>query len=162
MSNSRVTRFNFACGNEPILGDKEAFFKQLKAQASYLKEEAQEIMDACDERDIVGAVDGVTDCWFVREYMDDLLFEQSIRLTMARDLVCDNNDLKYATRYADAAISQSQHEADGTPCYIASVEYMGKEYFTVRRLKDDKVMKPHNFTPVDLSGCIPKEWQDYV
>jgi hypothetical protein len=160
VSNPRVTRFNFAVGNEPILGDKELFFKQMKAQASYLREEAQEIMDACDERNIVGVLDGAVDCWFVREYMDDLCHEQSLRVGLARNLVCENNDTKFSTRYSDAATSQAVHEKAGTPCYIAAVEYEGKEYFTVRRISDDKVLKPHNFEAVDLSGCIPKEWQD--
>jgi hypothetical protein len=158
MSNPRITRFNFAVGNEPLLGDKEMFFRQMKAQANYLKEEVQEIIDACEERDIIGVLDGVVDCWYVREYMDDLCAEQSLRLSLARNLVCENNDTKFSTRYSDAAISQSAHEAAGTPCYIAAVEYEGKEYYTVRRLADDKVLKPHNFQSVDLSGCIPREW----
>ena len=161
MSNPRVTRFNFACGNEPILGDKEAFFKQMKAQATYLREEAQEIVDACDARDIVGVLDGAVDCWYVREYMDDLCFEQGLRTSLARNLVCENNDTKFSTSYGTAASSQAQHEANGTPCYISSVPYEGKEYFTVRRLSDDKVLKPINFEPVDLSGCLPKDWMDY-
>jgi hypothetical protein len=160
MSNPRVTKFNFAVGNEPILGDKAAFFKQMKSQAQYLLEGVQEVIDACDEEDIVGVLDGNVDCWFVREYMDDLCSEQSLRLSLARNLVCENNDTKFSTSYAEIKASKEKHEAAGTPCYIADVEYQGKTYFTVHRLSDNKVLKPLYFQSVDLSGCIPKEWQE--
>lgn len=154
MSNPRITRFNFAVGNEPQLDN---FFGQLKKQAQYLQEEVQEIIDACDAYDYVEALDGVTDCWYIREYMDDLCMEQGMRVSLARELVCDNNDTKFTTQYTNAKLTQEAYAAKGVDCYIAEVEYEGKLYFTVRRFADGKVMKPMNFIPVDLTGCIPEE-----
>ena len=154
MSHPRITRFNFAVGNEPQVDN---FFSQLKKQAQYLQEEVQEIIDACDAYDYVEALDGVVDCWYIREFMDDLCIEQGMRVGVARDLVCDNNDTKFTTQYTNAKLTQEAYTEKGVECYIAEVDYEGKLYFTVRRKSDEKVLKPLTFIPVDLSGCIPEE-----
>ena len=154
MSDPRITRFNFAVGNEPQVDN---FFGQLKRQAEFLLEEVKEIIDACDNRDAVEALDGVVDCWYIREYMDDLCVEQSMRMSLARELVCKNNDTKFTTKYTSAKATQEAYEEAGVECYIADVEYEGNTYFTVRRKIDGKVMKPMNFVPVDLSSAVPVE-----
>lgn len=154
MSNSRITRFNFAVGNEPQVDN---FFGQAKRQLEFLLEEVKEGIKACEEYDAVEVLDAVVDCWYIREYLDDLCFEQGMRLQLARDLVCDNNDTKFTTEYTSAKLTQEAYEKDGVPCYIATVEYDDQIYYTVRRTADGKVLKPKNFVPVDLSSAVPKE-----
>ena len=156
MSNSRVTRFNFAVGNEPQV---DSFFEQAGKQASYLLEEVNELIEAINNRDMVEVLDAVVDIWYIREYLDDLLTEQGVKINPAKTKVCDNNDTKFSTSRALIALAVDHYKAKGIECYIAEVEYEGDMFYTCRRLSDDKVMKPTTFEPVDLKSCVPVEFQ---
>lgn len=151
MSNTRVTRFNFAVGNEPQVDN---FFEQVEKQAKYLLSEAQELLDAARERNIVEVLDGHLDVKYVNEYIDDLLQEQGVKVREAWLRVCDNNDTKYSTSRALMQKSADYWQGRGVDVYIAEVEYQGEVYYTVRRKEDDKVMKPVGFEDVDLSDLV--------
>lgn len=155
MPNSRVTRFNFAVGNEPQVDN---FFEQASKQASYLLEEVNELIEAINNRDMVETLDAVVDIWYIREYLDDLLTEQGVKVGQGKTLVCDNNDTKYSSSRALIAKAVEYYSAKGVGCYTAEVEYEGVVYYTCRRISDDKVMKPTTFEPVDLTPCVPKEF----
>lgn len=161
MSNIRVTRFNHVVGNPPVgFDDKERFWNQIKLQASLILEEAKELYDAAEDRDIVEVIDGSTDVWYLREYVDNLLQEVGIDVYKAKEMVCDNNDQKFTTSPEYASASSQEYEIGTTE--VKDSEFENVKYYTVRRKTDGKVLKLIDHEKPDLSKLVSDELRDYL
>lgn len=158
MSDRRITKFNKIVGNAPVgMYDEEAFWKQMTLQAKLVLEEAQEMMDACEARDLKEVVDAQSDVWYLNEYAEDLLEFIGVDMVEAHSLVCHNNDQKY-TMNAEFAYdsAEAQKNENGVKCVISEVQYDGDTYYVVKRASDGKVMKLINHQAPDLNRVIPE------
>ena len=159
--NSNVTRFNHVVGNPPVgFSSKEEFWNQIKLQAELILEEAQELLDAANARDIVEVIDGSTDVWYLREYMDNLLEAVDVDTMLAEELVCNNNNQKFTTSPEYASASAQEYEI-GT-VYVRETNYNGVKYYTVNRNSDGKVMKLLDHEKPDLEILIGEELKNFL
>lgn len=158
MSKEAIKKFNYITGNYPvgIDGDKEAIWSQLELTSRLLLEEAQEMHTAALNRDILEYLDGNTDCWYVREYADDLLKALGVDVPGAKYEVCYNNDQKYTTSETLALDTWADYAKKGKAPEVCKVDYEGKTYYTVKI--DGKVNKLLFHVRPNLSECVP----DYV
>lgn len=159
MSKKSVQVFNIVCGNAPSQGDLWEVWKQLKQQASLVKEEALETFDASQAEDFQELIDGWADVWYVNTYLGQLLEAFGVDTKGVKDVVCANNAQKYTTSYTYAKESQEALEEKGTECYIETTVYEGETYYTVRRNEDNKVMKLKYHERPDLSVFVPQEFK---
>lgn len=157
MSNNRVTRFNYICGNAPTMGSDQEYWKQLENQAERVLEEAQEMYNAVLAGDIVKVLDGHLDVKYTNEYIDDLLTVEAVNVRASWEAVCDNNDSKFTPSYSYAMDSKEWHESEGIECYIDSGVYEGETFYCVRRHCDNKILKPIHFKAVELEQYCPKQ-----
>lgn len=163
MSNYRVTRFNHITGNKPVGFDSlEDFWEQLELQANLVLEEAKEFYAAVIERDIIEALDGSTDVWYLNEYADDLFKSVGIDVKQAKNLVSGNNDQKFTENFLFAVDSaQTQTFEKQTPSYVSETQYEGTTYYTVLRQSDNKVMKLINHQAPNLIEAFSEEARTY-
>lgn len=157
MSDHRITKFNHIVDNAPVgMYDEEAFWKQMTLQAKLVLEEAQEMMDACEARDLIEVVDAQSDVWYLNEYAQDLLEFIGVDMVGAHAMVCHNNDQKY-TRNAEFAYdsAEAQKKENGVKCVISEVQYEDETYYVVKRASDGKVMKLIGHEAPDLAKVIP-------
>lgn len=152
MSDKRITKFNQRVGKMPLAihNEKEAIWKALKDQAERLVEEAQEVLDGVNNRDINEVLDGVVDTWYVREWMDDMLSALGIDVEASKHEVCMNN-LNKITENVDEAYEAATEYGN---CFVYT--YHGKNnYYSVLREGDRKVMKLKTHIPPNLDQFIP-------
>ena len=159
MSRHSVEKFNTVCGNPPKTVDntKEEIWKQLSNQSNILKEEMNELLDACDAEDIVEVLDAVVDMYFVLDYFPTIFKSLGIDFAGASYAVDENNATKFSRSLELITKSAKAHNDNGNPCYTEGVKYGGDYYYVVKRVSDNKVQKPVDFVPVDLKPCIPED-----
>lgn len=158
MIDSRITKFNYIVGNEPVgLEDREDFWKQIKLQAKLVLEEAQEMFDAANNEDLVEVIDGQADVWYLNEYVEDLLAEAGVHVKVAHGMVCDNNSSKYTTDLDFALESSIAQASNGVLCSVYQTMYYGEVYYVVKRDSDGKVVKLIGHQSPDIRSCIPNE-----
>lgn len=155
MSKEEIVRFNHVAGNAPVGldGSPEDVWKQIEKLAELNLEEAQEMYDAAVARDIVEVLDGSSDNWYLREYMDELLKALDIDVPGAKWRVCQNNSSKYTTSEDYALDSWAEYAKKGVPAEVVEVEYEGKTYYTIK--VNNKVMKLKFHSRPNLSECVP-------
>ena len=156
MSDNRITKFNLRAGKAPLTLDddnKEAVWKTLKDQAERLVEEAQEVLDGVNNRDIQEVLDGVVDVWYVREWMDDMLVALGIDVEGAKHEVCMNNLNKITE---DLSLAKQTLKDYGN-CSIYIHNDKSTTYYTVLRDGDRKVMKLKNHVAPKLTKYISLE-----
>ncbi len=159
MSNYRVTKFNIITGNAPHLGTDYEYWQQVRNQAKRVYEEAKELLEAAEQEDMQGVLDGFLDVRYTNEYMEDLLVAGEIETKKAWEAVCTNNDSKYTTSYTYALESKEALEQSGVECYIDQTQYEGEIYYVCRRNEDNKVLKLRLHQSPDLSVFLPKEFK---
>lgn len=156
MQSSRITKFNFVCGNKPAETPEEVL-KQIINQCTFLLEEVLETKEAAYAGDWTEIADGVGDVLFVADYLRELTKSVGVDQDGVDDAICDNNMLKTTT---SRELAEKWLEGKDVACYIATTEYEGETYYTVRRKIDDKVVKYNDFPRVDLKPFIPNELQN--
>lgn len=156
MGSKAVTTFNHACSNAPK-DTVEGILEQISNQCTYLVEEVLEMKEAALNKDFIKLADGHGDIKFVRDYLDDLVDALGLKRSGIFKTVCENNMLKTTTSLELAEKWKAEKDADGVSTYIASVDFEGETYYTVRRCDNNKVTKFKNFPEMDLSKYIPKE-----
>ena len=160
MSNKRITKFNHIVGAKPkgLYASPEEIWNQLELQSRLILEEANELYDAVKNKDILEVLDGSTDVWYLREYMDDILKSLDIDVAGAKYEVSYNNEQKYTTSADYAALSWSEYAQQGKPAVMDAVDYEGKTYYTVKI--DGKVQKLLHHVRPDLNKCIPEKTKE--
>lgn len=155
MGSKKVSVFNHAVGNPPS-DDKKELLQQIANQCTFLLEEVLEMKEAAEAGDWLEVLDAHADIRFVRDYLDDLCLAAGLKINKAFDLVCENNSEKFSTSKELVEKWQEEKDPEKTSTFIATTEYEGVLYYTLRRNEDGKVQKYLNFPKVDLTDCIPK------
>ena len=155
MGSKAVTVFNHACSNAPK-DTVEGVLEQIANQCTYLVEEVLEMKEAALNKDFVRLADGHGDIKFVRDYLDDLLDAIGLKRAGIFKEVCENNMLKTTTSLELAEKWKAEKDEDGVETYIATVDFEGETYYTVRRCDNNKVTKFKDFPEMDLAKYIPK------
>lgn len=155
MGSKAVTVFNHACSNAPK-DTVEGVLEQIANQCTYLVEEVLEMKEAALNKHFVKLADGHGDIKFVRDYLDDLLDAIGLKRAGIFKEVCENNMLKTTTSSELAEKWKAEKDEDGVATYIATVDFEGETYYTVRRCDNNKVTKFKDFPEMDLTKYIPK------
>lgn len=144
----RVKDWNDACGKEPLEKGSEAYWKALEDQLGRIMEELQETIDkGLKQRNFEELLDGGCDLDVTVAGFNGML---NMAYQGAINSVLDNNDEKIHTVHSEALKTLAYYEQGGEHCYIHS----GNKGYVVKRVSDDKIMKPYNHPRVDLTPFI--------
>lgn len=159
-----VKRFNHIKGTPPVSidGDREAFWKSVQHQAALVLEESKEQYEAAMNRDIINTVDGAADVAYTQAYMDVMLEEVGIDLSLAKSLVCDNNDQKITTDQEFAKRSAIKLLENAEMVYVDETWYDRMFYYVVKRKLDGKVLKLIGHQSPNIADAIPEETFKFV
>lgn len=158
MSKESVKRFNCVAGNKPSQGDLWEVWKQLKLQGNLVKEEALEVVEACDSEDFANLIKEVMDVKYVLTYMEQLLDAFGVDTVESFNQVCNNNEQKLTQSYLYACDSKEALEEKGISCYIEETVYNGETWYTIRD-QSGKVRKLKHYESCDLSKYVPEEFK---
>lgn len=132
------------------------FDKDVTCQSKFNLEEAQEIYNASMLSDYVEILDGVCDNLFTLAQLIAMLEAAGFDVDGAYQAVLDNNNTKVFNSFFEACEAKEKLEERDDVEYFIETNYVeGIAYYVVVR-SDGKVMKPHNFVPVDLTRFVPK------
>lgn len=159
MSDPRILKFNTIAGKPPVSYEEgaEKFWESVSNQGKRVFEEAKEILEAIENRDIGKLLDGWVDVWFTNEYLEDLLRAVQINTVQAKNIVCENNLSKFSTN--ENYMEDCARLMEGVS--VRKVEYEGTTYFALIRDSDGKVMKPLDYKEPKLHQTIPASLWSY-
>lgn len=149
----RVAYWNTIADKTPSEVNSESYWAALENQVGRIQEELDETLKAIRERNPVEVLDGGCDLDVTvagLNFLHGLPYEEAI------DRVLSNNDVKVTTDFEVAYDTQKHYETLHHPieCTISQVDEGGNRYFSVHRLKDDKIMKLLNHPRVDLTDLV--------
>lgn len=164
-----VIKFNTISGKMKTGNyNTDEWWKDLKNDALRVKEELNETLEAIKNKDSLELLDGVCDIEYTLAKLKAELKNAGFDYNEAITRVCNNNNSKNVNveqpEYLEGTIFESSHilattynhyntYGDDVDIYYYEGEY-GK-FGTIKRMKDDKVMKPLGFQSVDISDCLP-------
>lgn len=144
-------------GNRTVIDDK--WYEAVKNQALRVLEEAQEIVDGCDNKCLKEVLDGVVDTQVTALPLIDMLEAVKFDVTGAMIEIAYNNltkvvtDRKIAEQTIEQKFSYDTH-------YIDEVKYDGTTFYSVKRKSDDKYEKPVGYKSPDISMYVPEVKED--
>lgn len=153
-----VCFFNLAAkGTEAVYSpNAQETFDRLERQLALVLEEVSETAVAIQDKDKSEILKEVLDVGVVWMGMVQILENAGYDVWAAARDVCDNNTSKIMDNIEDAVESVEKHFADGVEAYTDTTKVDGVEYFSVRRKKDGKILKPYFFKKADVSEYVPK------
>lgn len=153
-----VCFFNLAAkGTETVYSpNAQETFERLERQLALVLEEVSEVAVAIQDKDKSEILKEVLDVGVVWMGMLQILENAGYDVWAAARDVCDNNTSKIMDNIEDAVESVEKHFADGVEAYTDTTKVDGVEYFSVRRKKDGKILKPYFFKKADVSEYVPK------
>ena len=150
-----VHRFNSLSGNLDDVETAEELATRFKNQAKRVIEEAQEVIDGCEQWDEESVLDGVVD---VVVTAFGLLQQASpyMNTIKAAELICQNNLEKFLYNPSEELVMEN------IAYYVEQGEDVKAQYLsvgediivTLRRTEDNKIMKPKGFVPVSLKEIL--------
>jgi hypothetical protein len=157
----RVKLFNEIAGQpQKFDTQSEEFWIWVDNQVKLIEEEVKETRAAVDARDLLETLDGTLDVFVTNAGLMDILECGKVSVLPAGYAVCTNNLSKMTQSPSLARKTVAEYDAQLIPCYSErSVIMDGKyprEWFTVRRVEDNKIMKPLGYVRVDISRFIPE------
>lgn len=160
MSKKEVIKFNYGINNQPSMGDQYEVWKQLKLQAKLILEEANELVEATDQEDMVETLDAYCDIQYLNTWLEHLLYSFGCNTDKAFAEVCQNNSSKITTSYTYAQTSKEYLEKfQGGEYYIDSTTYEGETLYCVKRFEDGKVMKLKSHDRPKLEQYVIEEFK---
>ena len=153
-----VSFFNLAAkGTDPVYSpNAQETFDRLERQLALILEEVSETAVAIQDKDKAEILKEVLDVGVVWMGMLQILENAGYDVWAAARVVCDNNNSKIMNNIVDAVESVEQHFDAGVEAYVDTTKVGGMEYFSVRRKKDGKILKPYFFKKADVSDYVPK------
>ena len=153
-----VSFFNLAAkGTEPVYSpNAQETFERLDRQIALVLEEVSEVAVAIQDKDKAEILKEVLDVGVVWMGMLQILENAGYDVWSAAQVVCDNNNSKIMNNIVDAVESVEQHFDAGVEAYVDTTKVDGVEYFSVRRKKDGKILKPYFFKKADVYDYAPK------
>ncbi len=149
----QVWLFNKVAGNLETPKTDAELKATLQNQAERIDEEVKETLKAIELYEPVEILDGTIDT-LVTAFGLLAKMQDIVDTVEAAKRVCENNMSKIFTNHACAEDTVAHYAAQGVDCYISSTTVDGVEYYAVRRLSDNKIMKPKDYKPVDLSDLV--------
>lgn len=160
MSKKEVLKFNYGINNQPSMGDHYEVWKQLKLQAKLILEEAQELVEATEQEDMVETLDAYCDVQYLNTWLEHQLYAFGCNTDKAFGEVCQNNSSKITTSYTYAQTSKEYLEKfQGGEYYIDSTVYEGETLYCVKRSEDGKVMKLKSHSRPNLEQYVLEEFK---
>lgn len=155
----KVVLFNELAGQpQKFDAQTEVFWQWVEKQANLIKEELQETLDAIANRDLVEVLDGTLDVFVTNSGLMDILSKAKISVMVAGNDVCNNNLSKMTQNPALAKKTVEEYDAQHVPCYVERKIVMDgiypREWYTVRRVEDGKIMKPYGYQRVSLGKYV--------
>jgi len=157
-----VVDFNRTAGNQFYHHDDLQFWKAVENQAKLVLEEAKEVVEAASAGDPEELLKEMCDVMVVFSWLAELVYQANFDTDLAMKLVNANNNTKIFRTYSKAKETLEHYEENGLKgkavegLHIEEVVYKGISYYTVRN-SDKKVLKPVDYTSVDLKDCLPDD-----
>jgi len=137
-----------------VAGKDTQFDKQsIQEQIDLIKEEVNETQEGLDNNDLMELADGALDVLVVTLGLIQKLENLGIDMNKAAEIIADNNLSKFTLDYKVAEATVEHYKQKGEQVYITF--YNDKKLYAVKRLSDNKVMKPVGFVSADIYSCIP-------
>ncbi len=151
----RTVLFNLLGGKSPSSDPNSIQFRDdMLNQIDRVQEELNELRKAVEANNKLEILDGVVDVNVCSLYMGEILFEAGYKIDGACLEVARNNMTKITENFSTASATAEKY-GEGH-CYIDSVRYNESIYYTVKRNSDNKILKPFNYSSVDLKQFLPK------
>lgn len=156
--NNSVGLFNEIAGNLEGQPTSEAAFNVVARQFERVEEEAREGVDAGAEGNLEQLLDAAVDSLVTAFGAMQMLQNNfpSVDCAKAVNLICKNNLSKFTpdmTKETEAE-NISHYAEKGEEVVIIRTKVEGVEYGVVRRVRDNKIMKPVGYEPVSLKECL--------
>jgi phosphoribosyl-ATP pyrophosphohydrolase len=148
----RVIRFNKLANK--LEKNVLTWEKDWKNQLGLVKEEFQELIVATEDNNLEGIIDGLADVFVTYSKLLHLVKLKGVDIDEALQLVCENNMTKIISDVDVAEQTMLHYQQQGLACYVDKYEGGLGVYYTVKRLQDQKILKPLGFKSVDLSGVF--------
>ena len=161
-----VALMNLLAGNKHQFEREEEFYTNCANALERVEEEAREGVVAflqhigslspviTDQEFRQHLLDSVVDIFVVYARLYQLMENNlSFNLHEAIQRVCENNLTKFPTEKQVAEDTLKMYAEQGIECYIAATEYEGVTYYAIKRVSDNKFLKPIGYENVDLAGC---------
>ena len=160
-----VALMNLLAGNNHQFESEEEFYTNCANALQRVEEEAREGIDAYTEMvlnlnsgDVEDfrqhLLDSVVDIFVVYARLYQLMGNNpSFNLHEAIQRVCENNLTKFPTDKQVAEDTLKMYAEQGVECYIVATEYEGVTYYAIKRVSDNKFLKPIGYESVNLAGC---------
>lgn len=150
---NKVDLMNFLTNKANLTEINGDWYDSVRNQALRVIEEAQEIIDGCDNRSLDEILDGVVDTQVTALPLIGMLESVNFKVTDAMISIADNNLTKVTT---DFNVAQATGCKLGESyCYIDSVVYNGETYYSVKRKVDNKYLKPIGYESPNLKEYLP-------
>lgn len=155
-----VKQFNLLAGlPQKFDPQSNEFWEQLDQQIRVVEEETKELRAAYEERNLVEVLDGAVDVFVTNSGVMDILQNSGVSVTGAGYEVCANNLTKMTQNPALAKKTVEMYDEQLVPTYIERKIVMDgiypREWYTVRRVEDNKIMKPFGYQRVSLGKFVP-------
>ena len=158
-----IALMNLLAGNKHQFDREEEFHTNCVNALQRVEEEALEGIDAYRDMVLKGdsveefrqhLLDSVVDIFVVYARLYQLMENNaSFNLHEAIQRICENNLTKFPTDKQVAEDTLNMYAKKGVECYIAATEYEGVTYYAIKRVSDNKFLKPVGYENVDLAGC---------
>lgn len=135
---------------------REPTIENLISQFKVLESEVKELKDGLDNKDYVEILDGAIDITVVIFGLIQLLEKMNFDVEKAMERVALNNLSKFVSDIQDAIKSRDKYLREGK---IVVIEYDSIHNLYVLKNADGKIMKPHDFVPVELSDLVPSKYK---
>ena len=150
-----VHRFNSLSGNLDDVETAEELATRFKNQAERVIEEAKEVIEGCEQWDEEMVLDGVVD---VMVTAFGLLQQAApyMNTIKAAELICQNNLEKFLYNPSEELVMENiAYYLDKEEEVKAQFLSLGNDVIvTLRRVGDNKIMKPKGFVPVSLKEIL--------
>lgn len=150
-----VHRFNSLSGNLDDVETAEELATRFKNQAERVIEEAKEVIEGCEQWDEEKVLDGVVD---VMVTAFGLLQQAApyMNTIKAAELICQNNLEKFLYNPSEELVMENiAYYLDKEEEVKAQFLSLGNDVIvTLRRVGDNKIMKPKGFVPVSLKEIL--------
>lgn len=137
----------------------EARMRHLYNEFSRLLEESSEGVEGAENIIPVNILDAYCDIKFVFKNLENRLRKYGYDVDGAFEEVCINNSLKYTTNFKLASEWKREwYDKEpnlATMINVTTVE--GIRYYCIKRISDDKVLKPLDHVGPELTKYLPEE-----
>ena len=122
-------------------------------QVALITEELKETVEGLQANSVVEVLDGTVDILVVTLGLLQKLQYAGVNIDGALSAVAENNLSKFTKSEEIANLSVASYEKKGEKVYVTKFG----DLYIIKRLSDDKVMKPIDFKSVELTSFVPEE-----